>query len=510
MNNEFDFPKPIEIESEELLLEQEAKEFGYQLRDEQVGGRVVRGGAVRVVGYGIGSVAIAISSVFLLRYLGVSEFGKYAAVMSLITIIAGVTDAGLTTVGNRELAVCETQEERRRLIGVLFGIRLVLTPLGVLAAVAFAVLAGYPQELIWGTAIAGLGVTLMNISSALSLTLAVDMQLGRLTVLDVIKQVAPTIVALALVVAGAALLPFFAMAIPGAILALVLLPWLVGRSSLSWPTFDFRRWLPLLKIALPVAISTMIATLYIRILTVLMFELSNDFETGLFGTSVRIVELFFAIPWIVFTVALPVLSVSSREDLERLSYVFQRMIDVSFILGGAVAIGLCLGAEMIITLAGGSAYDGAIPVLQLQAFAVIGAFVSQASMFVAVAMNLMKELVVANVIGLIAIIAIGIPLISTWDAEGAAVAALIADTFIAIVYLVILGRASEALRPSLRATWKPALATTLAMLVGFGSGLPSGFAVSIGLIVFAVVIIATRAMPSEVVDALKSRRAQRG
>lgn len=502
--NEYGPPNPAEIESEEALIEK----VGDRLRDDEVGGRVVRGSIVRIVGYGVGSLATALASVFLLRYLGVSEFGKYATVMSLITIVAGITDAGLTTVGNRELALCKTQQERQRMIGTLFGIRLLVTPLGVLAAIAFTLVAGYESAMVWGTAVAGFGITLITASSAFSLALAVDLKIVRLTILDVIKQVVPTFVALVLIVIGASLLPFFAMAIPGALIALALTPWLAGRDGVAWPTFRFRRWKPLLLLALPVAIGTTIATIYIRILTVLMFELSSDFETGLFGTSVRVVEIFFAIPWIIFTIALPVLSVASEEDRTRTAYVYQRMIDVGLLGSVALAVTLCFAAGPVIEILGGSAYADAVPVLQIQAFAIVAAFIVQACMFTAVATGLLRQIVVANLLGLVAIVAIGVPMINAYDAEGAAITALIADSFTAVVYLALLWRADEALRISFGEVWKVVLAGALAVGAALMSGAPELAQATIALFVFAAVALVTRAVPSEVFDAFRGLRSR--
>lgn len=506
--SDFDYHQPIEIESEkELLKHSEEVKFGSQLRDAEVGNRVVRGGMIRVFGYGLGSLAIAVSSIFLLRYLGVSDFGKYAAVMSLIAIVAGVTDAGLNTVGNRELALAETVEDRRRIVGMLSGVRLVLTPLGVLAAIAYTLLAGYESELVLGTAVAGLGVTLMSTSATLTLVLAVDLRIVRLTILDVIKQVTPTVLILALVAVGASLLPFFATAIPGAIAAIVLTPVLAGRHSVAPPSFNFRAWKPLLIKALPVAIGTTIAVLYLRILTVLMYELTNDFETGLFSTSVRVVELIVAVPWIVFGVVLPVLSVANSEDRVRTAYVFQRMIDVGLLAATLIAVALCLAAQPIIDVIGGAEYDGAVPVLQIQAFAIIGAFVAQACMYAAVAMELLTEVMIANAIGLVTVIAIGIPLIDQAQAQGAAVAALIAELVTAIAYLVLVSRASPETRPSLRHAWKPALAGGAAIGAALLSGTPAVAQTFIAIVVSTLIAVATRAVPSEVFDALRRRTA---
>ena len=65
-----------------------------------------------------------------------------------------MTDAGLTAVGARELALRPRGERRVELLGTLLGLRIVLTVAGV-APWRFAVVAGYDRTMVWGTLLAG-------------------------------------------------------------------------------------------------------------------------------------------------------------------------------------------------------------------------------------------------------------------------------------------------------------------------------------------------------------------
>ena len=65
------------------------------LRSPEAGALVIRGGAVRTLGYGVGVGLTAVASILLLRHLGVADFGRFMTVTSLIAIVGGVTEAGL-------------------------------------------------------------------------------------------------------------------------------------------------------------------------------------------------------------------------------------------------------------------------------------------------------------------------------------------------------------------------------------------------------------------------------
>jgi len=78
------------------------------LGDADVASRVVKGGIQRAGGFVALNLITAGAAVLLLRYLGVDRYGRYGTVMALLAIVQGVTDAGLSLTGSRELSVRRT------------------------------------------------------------------------------------------------------------------------------------------------------------------------------------------------------------------------------------------------------------------------------------------------------------------------------------------------------------------------------------------------------------------
>ena len=77
----------------------------------------------------------------MIRHLGVVEYGYYVAVSAIVFIIGGFTEAGLTNLGIREYSRLRP-EEREPFLRDLVGLRLVLTTVGVLVAIAATAAAG--------------------------------------------------------------------------------------------------------------------------------------------------------------------------------------------------------------------------------------------------------------------------------------------------------------------------------------------------------------------------------
>jgi O-antigen/teichoic acid export membrane protein len=471
------------------------------LRTPQAGRLVIRGAAVRGLGYGTGVVLAAVASVFLLRHLGVEDFGRFATVMSLVAIVSGITDAGLTAVGARDLPL-RPREAHPRLLANLLGLRLLLTPLGVLGAAAFAVLAGYDDDLVLGTLLAGAGLVLINAQATMMMPLQIQLRIGRLTLAEVLRQALTVVGIVVLVAAGASLLPFFALPILVGAGVLAASPLLVGPDLVLRPAADRREWRGLLREALPIAASLVMNVIYFRVLIILLSLLATARETGLFATSFRIFEVLFALPTLVLTVALPVLAVA-HDDRPRLRYVLQRMTEVSAIAAVFLAILIVIVARPMIELLGGSEYADAAPILRIQGFALGAVFLGQVWQLGLISIRRQSALVLANGVALALVVALGLALIPAYDATGAAVAAVVAESALAATLFVLIARADASLRPDLGFLWKPALAGGLMAACLLVPGVSVALTALLGTAVYALAIWLTRALPAEVLDAFR-------
>ena len=131
-----------------------------------------------------------------------------------------------------------------------------LTAIGVALAVLFALVAGYDQTLVQGTILAGAGIFLVSVQSAMLLPLGVEMRNGTIAVNEVARQFVLVTGWAALAIAGAALLPFFAVQLAAGIVLLAITPLLLARHHFVAPRWDVQRIRDLAAVGLPVAIAT--------------------------------------------------------------------------------------------------------------------------------------------------------------------------------------------------------------------------------------------------------------
>ena len=90
----------------------------------------------------------------MIRHLGAVDYGYFVTVSSIVFVLGGITEAGLTNLAVRELSVLPRAEHGPFLRNVV-GLRLVLTATGTALATALTAVTGAPAAVVQGTAISG-------------------------------------------------------------------------------------------------------------------------------------------------------------------------------------------------------------------------------------------------------------------------------------------------------------------------------------------------------------------
>jgi O-antigen/teichoic acid export membrane protein len=471
------------------------------LRTGEAGGRVIRGGALRGAGYAAGILLGAGTSVLLLRHLGVEDFGRYGIVVALIGIVSAVTDAGLTAVGSRELAVLPPAQ-RPALLQSLVGLRIALTSAGVLVATGFAALTGYPGVVVAGTALAGLGVLLLNTQSTLMMPLAIELRLGAITLLEVLRHALTLAGVAVLVLAGASLLPFFGVQVAVGFVALVLTPFVV---AVVRPTIDRATARTLLRESLPIAAAIAMNVIYLRLLVILVSVQTDEHETGLFATAFRVFEILLGIPTLVLAVALPLLAVAGAEDRKRLRYALQRLLETAVAASFLLVLVTVVLSEQAIVLLGGEDYRGAASILRVLAFALLGVFVSQVLTLGLVSVRRQRDVAVANAVALALVIVLGLILVRAYEGVGGAAAAVATEAVLALLLLRVLARFERELTPSLGFLPRVLAAGAVGALVAL-IPVSAWLSAPLAAAAFVAAGFAVGAVPSEVLPALRGRK----
>jgi O-antigen/teichoic acid export membrane protein len=492
------------VSDHEAALEAGAVAEADVLDSADAGNKVIRGGGLRVASYVAGLLIGLVSAPLLVRHLSVGDFGVYATVTSIVFVVGGLVEGGLGNVAIRGYATAGP-EDRRRLLDALLGLRFVLVTAGLLLALAFTVVAGYRWEVTAGVAIAGVGLVLGAWQNTVAVALQASLKLGSLAGADMARQVASTAAIVALVVAGAGVVPIFVSA-PVGFAAMLVATLRAGRGAVRLrPLVDFDRWAALIRETSLYAIATALGVLYFQIAIISTSLLSTSDEAGYYGAAFRIVDIANGVPWLLASSAFPILARAAHNDADRLRYATDRLYQAALVVGGAFCVAIAVGAPFGLEVVGGSKLDPAIPTLRLLGFGVPFTFLVATWAFTLLSLHAHKGLLAANAVAVVVALVLSVALIPDHGAEGAAITTMVLEVVLATAYAIALTRVRPDLRPTLGILPKMVVSLGGALAAGFLLPLPVVPATLVAVAVYGVLAFATRAVPEEILLALRER-----
>src|SRR5919198_6185078 len=203
----------------------------------------------------VGTLALSVViTVLLTRHLGVSGYGVYVTVTVYVPFFALLFDSGGTTLVVRSLATDSAPSEVFR---EALGLRLALSvPVALLAfGIALALYAGAGDASIRrGIAIALPIIPLASLASTMTAVFQARLRMDRPALAEIAGQVVAASLIVVLVAADASVEAVIGAAVAGVFVNLVVVTAFTRRIASIRPLVRPRRWLDLLRQALPLGL----------------------------------------------------------------------------------------------------------------------------------------------------------------------------------------------------------------------------------------------------------------
>jgi len=181
----------------------------------------------------------------------------------------------------------------------------------------------------------------------------------------------------------------------------------------------------LLKFSWPIGLSTFLVSIHMKIDQVMIGEMLNTEQVGIYSVAVRLSEFWIFIPGILVSTLLPYF-VNLRERNNKLyHYRLLQFYSLMFWMGVSVGCGAIFFGEDIIVLLFGVTYIGAYEALVFNIWAGIFMAQSAAKGIWVLSENKQFYRIVANIIATIINISLNVILIPKYGISGAAAATLI-------------------------------------------------------------------------------------
>ncbi len=407
----------------------------------------------------VGTLALSVvTTVLLTRHLGVSGYGAYVTVTVYVPFFALFFDSGVTTLVVRSLS---TDPSRTDLFREALGLRLALSfPAALLAyGIAAALYGGAGDASIQeGIAIALPIILFSSASSTLTALFQARLRMDRVALAEIAGQVVAAGLIVAIVILGGSLNAVIAAVVIGAFVNVVVLLVLARRVASVRPLMHPRRWLALLRRALPLGLALMIATIYFRADAILLSILKGAHAVGIYGVAYRLLEAIVAFPGFFYVSVFPLLSQAyARRDLVNLRDVMQRAFDLLVLAAVPVVLGTVVLAPEIVHALAGAGFAAAVTPLRIVIAGAGLMFVNGLFTYVLIAIDRQVLLLWTGLATVTFNLALNLALIPSYSYTAAAVVATGSELLALVVLLVLVRRYAEYL-PALGVSLKAAVA----------------------------------------------------
>ncbi len=329
-----------------------------------------------------GKAATVIISVFILatlsRHLGPHGFGDYSTIFAYLGIAVVLVDLGLFMTSVRRIA--QAPLEAPRILTNLLGLKLFLGLLVFgLALLAISWLPAF-RPLLVGFLVA----VLAELLASLSLVPLAYLQAKLLMPLASISDVAGRGVNLLLVfwvVAHGLSLPYLIGAVVIGNLAVFLLNLAWARVGFAGGKIELSLWWELLREAAPLGLVLFLAVIYFRVDSLMLYLMKGNSEVGLYNAPYKILEVLLSFPGIFGSSVFALMSGYFKENLTRVTSLFQRAFEVNSILSWPLALGILAVASPLILLIGGPAFAASSSAFKILGFALVGSYLNSVMIF---------------------------------------------------------------------------------------------------------------------------------
>ena len=381
----------------------------------------------------INSFATKMISFFILlyiaRYLGPADFGKYSFAFAFIYFFSFIPDLGIHKILVREAA--KDEKAMDKLVGNATVVKSVLSVFAFLLCCLTISLTDYPPSTKNAVYVASLGLLAVSLSG-FGIVYEVKLRMDYSILFSVAGRLFLLISVLYLVQHNPDLNLFILVTVAADFVHNILMTGFSRRFVKPQFKIEYDLVKKIMLEALPIAVSTVFVMIYFRIDTVMLSFLTNDTDVGLYSAAYRITEALTFIPSVLMVSIYPVMSKYFHEKNKAFNYIYTMSFKLLFASGLLLATVITFLSENII-LAIGSEYYGSIPALQVLIWATSFMFVNQLLSSTYIASG--NQNVMAKISAFAALFNIGLNLIliPSYSYIGASIATLITE-FLVMVY----------------------------------------------------------------------------
>ncbi len=448
-------------------------------------------------------------TVLVIRRLGVSTYGQYAAVMAFGALFVSFADLGLSTYTVREVARLRDREDGPQLVRSLLAdvllLRLILATCAAGLILLMGWVTGRPSAMMLGLALGAIGLIIYGGQGAYEAVVVGSERLDWLAGARVLQQLTFVLLGAVVLLLGLGYHSLLLANIAGIIVLTAVTVRGARRLGLRVGVPNVARWGPLLVAALPFGLIALTLGLSYKFDTVLLNLFKGDEATGIYSAAYTLIFSVVAISNVINTALYPSLARQAMLNPAALPAVYGRSLKLLMIIALPITFGGWAVTPQLVETLLGPQYVASIQVLRVLIWVIPFMFASEFLGYVVVIAGHEKRVARAIIISSSANVLGNLLLIPIYGVPAAAIMTLVTEMVLVTQYVWMLGpelRAMHAASAVLRPLGAAALMGIVCLLVL--PHLPLAATVALSALTYAAGLLVTGAIGTSDWDGMRA------
>ena len=398
--------------------------------------RVAKNTGIIIAGNVIFRLISLIVMIYLARYLGTADFGKYSFVFAYLVFFGILTDFGLNTILVREIA--RDPAIAPKLIGNAYIIRGILTAFAIVLSFTIITWMSYPADTTTYIYMATWILLFQSFGGLYSSIFQVNLRMEYDIFARLVFKVLSAGLILWIIFANGTIMQIiFVLVFSEGIKTLI--QYSFSRKFLR-PKFaiDIGLWKHLVRESLPLALASAVWVIYYQTDIVMLSMMQGDTAVGIYSAAHKLFDPFLLIPAALMASLFPIMSALFESSHETLIKSYRLALKYILIMALPIVISVTLLSDKIILLIYGASFANSATALQILVLALVFIFASFVLIDLLIVIN--RQELETLCLGLCAVVnvVLNLTLIPILSYNGAAIATLFTNIllFLACFYFL--------------------------------------------------------------------------
>lgn len=362
--------------------------------------------------------------IYIIRYLGTENFGKISYSIGFVGLFTAVAKLGLDSIVVRNLV--KEKESTETILGTAFVIKLISSTLTIIIISLLIWNLNSDLQIRWLTIVLSFSL-IFNSFETIYFWFQSQVNSKPIAIVTSLKLVFNSLGKLGLILLKSPLLPFAWINLAASAffsIGVNFVYWKHKQSILNWK-FDSRKGLEMFKDSWPLIFSGVMIAIYVNIDQVMLGNLTNSQEVGIYAAAVRFSEIWYFVPIAICSSVFPAVIRAKQKSEREYNAKIQQLYDFVAWIALIVVIPVTFLAPFVVKLMLGNEYAASGSILALHIWASPFVFLGVARSNWLITENLTQFHFASSSLGAISNVLLNFYLIPLYGGVGAAIATVI-------------------------------------------------------------------------------------